>query len=142
MQTVVSRRLLPTSLRSIDDCETGVRMRLLNICVIGLSGLLHATHASAGLPWLPHPYDYIMHAGAGTAIGYFGSRELSPAAGILLSAAAGVGKEMLDKKYDPKDAWATVAGGLIGVGLYLALKPDDDTVIVFGPGFLAYRTRF
>ncbi|WP_332675317.1 hypothetical protein [Aromatoleum sp.] len=114
----------------------------MSIYVIGLSGLLHGGHADAGLPWLPHPYDYILHAGVGTAIGYFGSRELNPVAGILLSAAVGVGKEKLDKKYDPKDAWATVAGGLIGVGLYLALKPDDDSVIAVGPGFLVYQARF
>ena len=50
--------------------------------------------------------------------------------------------ELLAALPDPKDAWATVAGGLIGVGLYLAFKPDDDTILAVGPGFVAYQTRF
>lgn len=117
-------------------------MKPRSIYVIGLSGLLNAGYVNAGLPWLPHPYDYVLHAGAGAAIGYYGSRELNPVAGLFLSAAAGVAKEVYDKKFDPKDAWATVAGGLIGVGLYFALQPDDDTVLTVGPGFVAYQTRF
>lgn len=119
-------------------------MKLANVaCALVLVQALTASPANAGAPCCPHPYDYAMHAGFGVGLGYLGAHKWHPAVGILLSAAAGVGKERFDKKYDPKDAFATLAGGLLGVGLYFAIGRDDkEGVVLIGHNMLGYRIRF
>ena len=118
-------------------------MRTMNVaCALALIDALGAVPAHAEAPCCPHPYDYSIHAAAGIGLGYQGA-QWHPALGVLLSAAAGVGKEMLDKKYDPKDAFATMAGGLVGVGLYLTLGRDNNNSIIWiGDNMIGFRIRF
>jgi hypothetical protein len=119
-------------------------MKPRNICAAGVIALL-ASGARADFSCCtapPHPYDHILHAGAGTAIGYFAAREIHPIAGVVLSALVGVAKEELDKNYEPQDAFSTLAGGLIGVGLFLMFKPDENSGLIVTPGSVEYHLRF
>lgn len=93
---------------------------MLRVACAALIDAVSALPAKAEALCCPHPYDYAVHAGFGVGLGYYGA-QWHPAAGVLLSAAVGLGKEKLDKRYDPRDAFATIAGGLLGVGLHFVI---------------------
>lgn len=112
-------------------------------CAVVLAQALTVSPAYAEAPCCPKPYDKVMHAGFGIGLGYLGARQWNPAVGVALSAAAAVGKEKFDKKYDPKDAFATFAGGLVGIGLHFALGRDDrNGVILIGRDMIGYQISF
>lgn len=68
------------------------------------------------------PRDKVYHLLAGLVIGFLGGL-LHPFVGLGLALAAGVGKEVYDKKrgtVEVRDAVATFAGGIVGaLGAYL-----------------------
>ena len=78
------------------------------------------------------PYDKYAHAGVGAVMTAVMAEYTSPAVAVVSVVALGVGKEMLDKEYDPHDAAATIAGGLAGLALWYQFASNAKTRCFFG----------
>lgn len=64
--------------------------------------------------------DLVIHFIVGFILSFGVSLYLSPAAGIIVAALAGVGRELLQDKQDVLDIIWTILGGLLGAAVVAA----------------------
>lgn len=107
------------------------------------AAIILSTTAEAALVGTRHPYDYMLHGSVGAGVAYLASAHIHPMVGIALAGLIGVAKERSDLNYDPKDAFATLAGGLAGALMSgpIIKNPKYGSVIVT-PTAVFYRLQF
>lgn len=80
-------------------------------------------------PVMDHPYDYLAHA-VGGAVVVEVAQPKTMAGAVALTAAVGVGKELLDKNFDAADAVAWVVGGVFWQKYRVRVSTEGGAVVL------------